>query len=112
MQRTCANIEKGENFAPDIHPAAGDLIEVTLHPNGAGAASAAQVMLAKIKSKSENGKWQIELAGLPPMQGLVSIGDYVWSPTLGRWTRKEQTRYESPAKMVDHKRNHHASRND
>jgi hypothetical protein len=71
---------------PDINPSAGDRIEVTLLPEG----SAPVVVLAKIMTYDKSGKWQIELAGTPPMRGLIDVIAYEWSYEVKRWIRRPE----------------------
>jgi hypothetical protein len=75
---------------PDIHPAAGDLVEITI---AAPFENERKIAVAQIKTK-ENDGWLIELAGDPPMRGKVNMHQYEWSSAAERWRK-------SPEKATD-----------
>jgi len=66
---------------PDINPTAGDPIEITVGP---------EKMTAKIMTRDNSGKWQVEIAGDPIMRGLVQIENYQWPQEDKQWTRKAE----------------------
>lgn len=71
---------------PDVHAAAGDPIEVSITvPNGA-----LTTILARMMTKGNDGKWEVELAGDPPMRGKVSIDAYEWSHEGGCWRKRAE----------------------
>jgi hypothetical protein len=70
---------------PDINPAAGDHVEITIiAPSGTPA-----IMYATLKTKEQSGQYQIELNGNPTMRGLININDYEWSHEHKRWLRRK-----------------------
>lgn len=79
-----------ETAVPDINPTPQDVIEVMLHvlPNPVTGNKEPIAMLARIMTRDQSGKYQIEIPGVPPLRGLVNIDEYEWSHDLKRWTRK------------------------
>ena len=68
---------------PDIHAAAGDPIEVTITTT-----ATPTTMTARMMAKGNDGKWEVELAGDPPMRGKVNIDGYEWSHEGRCWRKK------------------------
>lgn len=66
---------------PDINPTPGDLIQIVV---------SGTTMDAKIMTKDQSGKYQVELGGDPPMRGLVDIQNYEWSHQTKHWIRLPQ----------------------
>jgi len=89
---------------PAIMPAPGDLIEVTLTAGGLSPA-APPVMLATMKTKDPSGKWEIELAGDPPMRGKVDAANYEWEQESRRWRRAKPDVRPVPARPIEAQRN-------
>lgn len=76
---------------PNIDPSAGDLIEITVHPIGPTPKDSAAIgLIGKIMTRDKSSKWEIELAGVPPMRGLIDIYKYEWAPELRRWIRRPE----------------------
>lgn len=89
---------------PDINPAPQDVIEVLLYVINSSANGNKEplYMLAKIMTKDQSGKYQIEIPGVPPLRGLVNIDEYEWSHDLKRWTRK--TDIQKPHEVLKEKK--------
>lgn len=89
---------------PDVYAAAGDLIEVSITaPNALSTLAAATGhpwrIIARMMTKGNDGKWEVELPGDPPMRGKVSIDGYEWSHE-GRCWRKKKVVEKGPAMAV------------
>jgi hypothetical protein len=89
---------------PDVHAAAGDLVEITAHSVDAPS----QTMIAKIMTKDPAGKYEVQLAGEPFMRGLIRIEDYEWSHDTRRWRKREAADVKAPTpaprlKLMDHR---------
>jgi len=66
---------------PAIHAEAGDPIEISI--TGAD-------LVARIMTKTPEGKWEIELSGDPPMRGKVDLAQYEWSHEGKCWRKMVQ----------------------
>ncbi len=65
---------------PEIHAASGDAIAVSITlPSGSSGTVSARIM-----TKGNDGKWEIELAGDPPLRGKIDIAQYEWSQEAWR----------------------------
>lgn len=80
---------------PNIHPAAGDAVQVSINvPNGK-----LTTMLATVCAKANDGRYEIELTGEPTFRATVDMRQYEWSQEHRRWLRKPATKAGGPHEL-------------